>query len=361
MRVKLKNFKMKNKRRQEKIRKLILLTWVMLLGAGVFLTFSVFAKEYFGYKCECPGNEGYEKKGVYDMEPLTTEEISPGKMVEEANMRCLNLCGNNYKIPSYEVWSEEDPSKTFYLCTDETKCPEGLECSKQAGAATGKCVQKGKGCTSSNECSEGQICYQNECVTGKKPEELGEACSDDTVCENVVGKGSVCYKGPGGESAFGGRCTKLPKGELTNIECELDSDCAKAFNNAGAKCEGVKRTSDGTLLEKGRCTKGTKISELDTGPSEQFTPAGEATLENPLGNIDLLNLIGKRIIPGLLGVIGTVAVAAIIWGGFTYVVSRGNEKTMEAAKATITYAIIGLLLAIISWIIINTVVTALTG
>ncbi|MEW6408020.1 MAG: pilin [Patescibacteria group bacterium] len=278
-----------------------------------------------------------------------------------AQFKCLGQCGSpSYEVETLELIPIDKSEETTSLCTKTIKCPEGYSCTQVEGAAAGRCIKEGKekGCTSQAECGEGWICFNNVCVPGKKPDELGDACSDDAVCEKTVGKGSVCDKiSPGAKTVLGGRCTKLPKGETTNIECEVDSDCVKAFNNAGASCEGVKRERDGTLLEKGRCTNGTEISQLDG----YYQPAGTAELENPLGDIDLLNLVGKRIIPGLLGVIGAVAVVAIVWGGFTYVISRGNEEMTKEARAIITYAIIGLLLAIISWIIINTVVVILMG
>lgn len=51
---------------------------------------------------------------------------------------------------------------------------------------------------------------------------------------------------------------------------------------------------------------------------------------------------------------GLVAFAYFVIGGFKYLTAGGDEKTIDTAKKTITYAIIGLLVVIASWIILNT-------
>jgi len=54
----------------------------------------------------------------------------------------------------------------------------------------------------------------------------------------------------------------------------------------------------------------------------------------------------------LISVVGVVAMGAIVIGGARYLTSAGNPSAIEDAKHTIYSAIIGLLLAITSWVII---------
>ncbi len=66
----------------------------------------------------------------------------------------------------------------------------------------------------------------------------------------------------------------------------------------------------------------------------------------------------KTIINILLFLIGIVATIMIILGGFRYATSAGNATALSAAKNTILYAIIGLLIAffafaIVNWVLIN--------
>lgn len=61
----------------------------------------------------------------------------------------------------------------------------------------------------------------------------------------------------------------------------------------------------------------------------------------------------KNIINVMLLLIGIVAVIMLIIGGFRYVLSNGNEKAITGAKDTILYAIIGIVVALLSFAIVN--------
>ena len=63
----------------------------------------------------------------------------------------------------------------------------------------------------------------------------------------------------------------------------------------------------------------------------------------------------------LLYVIGALAVIMIVFGGLRYVISGGNATQITAAKNTILYAVIGLVVAIMAYAIINFVIGAFTG
>lgn len=56
--------------------------------------------------------------------------------------------------------------------------------------------------------------------------------------------------------------------------------------------------------------------------------------------------------------IGIICVVMIIWGGLRYVVSGGDSKKVTDAKNTILYAIIGLVISLLSYAIVNFVITA---
>lgn len=62
-----------------------------------------------------------------------------------------------------------------------------------------------------------------------------------------------------------------------------------------------------------------------------------------------------------LGVIGAVSVIMLIWGGLRYIISGGDSKKITDAKNTILYAIIGLIIAILSYAIINFVLNSISS
>lgn len=57
----------------------------------------------------------------------------------------------------------------------------------------------------------------------------------------------------------------------------------------------------------------------------------------------------------LLGVIGILAVAMIVYGGFRWITAAGNPGRIQAAKEIITSAIIGLVLALTSVLLLRTI------
>ncbi len=58
----------------------------------------------------------------------------------------------------------------------------------------------------------------------------------------------------------------------------------------------------------------------------------------------------------MLFLVGAISVIMVIIGGFRYVVSGGNSGNITAAKNTILYAVVGLVIAIMAYAIINFVI-----
>lgn len=63
----------------------------------------------------------------------------------------------------------------------------------------------------------------------------------------------------------------------------------------------------------------------------------------------------------LLFVVGALSVLMIILGGMRYVLSGGNTTSVTAAKNTILYAVVGLIVCIFAYSIIDFVIDSFTG
>lgn len=61
----------------------------------------------------------------------------------------------------------------------------------------------------------------------------------------------------------------------------------------------------------------------------------------------------KRITDVLLFVIGAVSVIMLIVGGIRYVVSGGDQAAVTSAKNTILYAVVGIIVAILAYAVVN--------
>ena len=68
-----------------------------------------------------------------------------------------------------------------------------------------------------------------------------------------------------------------------------------------------------------------------------------------IGLIDMLTKIA-----------GSIAVIMLIIGGFQLILSGATEEK-ESAKKTITYSIVGIIVAFSAWIIVNVIMTQITG
>ena len=71
--------------------------------------------------------------------------------------------------------------------------------------------------------------------------------------------------------------------------------------------------------------------------------------------------IFKTITNVLLFILGAISVIMIIIGGLRYVISGGNSTAVTAAKNTILYAIVGVVVALLAYAIINFVLGSFAG
>jgi len=83
----------------------------------------------------------------------------------------------------------------------------------------------------------------------------------------------------------------------------------------------------------------------------------DSTICNPIsgGKVNDIPSLIVLIIKYLVSLIGIVAVLMIIIGGYQMVTSAGNEEGYKKAKQTITYAVIGLVIAVLSYSIASIV------
>lgn len=64
----------------------------------------------------------------------------------------------------------------------------------------------------------------------------------------------------------------------------------------------------------------------------------------------------KIVIDTLLFVLGIISVIMIVIGGIRYTTSNGDPSSLKTAKDTVLYAVVGLVVAILSYSIVNFVV-----
>ena len=74
-----------------------------------------------------------------------------------------------------------------------------------------------------------------------------------------------------------------------------------------------------------------------------------------------VNSLIRTVINWVLGITFGIAVLFLIIGGFWYITSAGNEETAAKGKSTVINAIIGIVIIILSYVIINVVANLVSG
>ncbi len=84
----------------------------------------------------------------------------------------------------------------------------------------------------------------------------------------------------------------------------------------------------------------------------QMASNSATTLYNPIQTSDSLTDLLLKIMQGFLTIIGAWAMAFIVIGGFKLVMSQGDEEAVTKAKKSITWAVLGLVVALLAFSII---------
>lgn len=83
--------------------------------------------------------------------------------------------------------------------------------------------------------------------------------------------------------------------------------------------------------------------------------------DDQVANLDGQDGIFRVIVNTALYIIGALSVIMLIYGGIRYTISGGEQKNVEAAKNTILYAIIGIIVAVLAFAIVEFVLGSLIG
>lgn len=83
------------------------------------------------------------------------------------------------------------------------------------------------------------------------------------------------------------------------------------------------------------------------------------TLAN--GNGDNLSNAVIGIINAVVGILALICVVVVIIGGVTYMTSSGDAGKVKKAKDTILYGVIGLIVCVLAFAIVNFVISKIIG
>jgi ABC-type Fe3+ transport system permease subunit len=96
------------------------------------------------------------------------------------------------------------------------------------------------------------------------------------------------------------------------------------------------------------------VGSCDSAAAQKTAPCQDRT-----GN--KVSDIVKIIVNTLLYLLAAVSVVVIIIAGITYTTSGGDSALVTKAKNTLLYAVVGLVVAILAYAIVNYVISAIGG
>jgi hypothetical protein len=106
----------------------------------------------------------------------------------------------------------------------------------------------------------------------------------------------------------------------------------------------------------------TVLSAIPAANAQLLTPGDNpSVIANATDNQTSLRGLVMTIINYFLGFLGLIAVIMIIYGGVTYVISAGNDEAVGNAKKIIMYALIGIVVILLSFVLVNAILGAGTS
>lgn len=92
-----------------------------------------------------------------------------------------------------------------------------------------------------------------------------------------------------------------------------------------------------------------------------FVPlVASAKIDNPIGCDDIVACF-DNVIEYALGLVGVLALAGIVYGGFLYITAMGNQDRIEQGKNAVFYSVIGIIVVGLAFAIIKFIFSALKG
>ena len=73
------------------------------------------------------------------------------------------------------------------------------------------------------------------------------------------------------------------------------------------------------------------------------------------------NGVFSRITNTIILIVGLISVVMLVYGGLRYILSGGDSKKVTDAKNTVLYAIIGLIISLLAFAIVNFVLNSVIG
>ncbi len=114
-----------------------------------------------------------------------------------------------------------------------------------------------------------------------------------------------------------------------------------------------------TTTKSTQATSGQPSSTVDNSGKSGLVPCGN-TVDKPCTVEDIFNVF-VIITNYLIGIAGLIAIISIVYAGFSMVMAAGRTEAIASGKKRLTNSVIGLILIMLAFVIINAILYGTLG
>ncbi|MBU0731721.1 pilin [Patescibacteria group bacterium] len=153
-------------------------------------------------------------------------------------------------------------------------------------------------------------------------------------------------------------CTSFCRGDAQNCaaECKV-SDCENGGWETHTDNSNFLTFAESWMLPNDAC-RGTSSTTGGATVGEGTTAT--AQLDNPIAASSVMEIV-INVIQVLLTLLGSAALLVFIYGGIMLITSAGNEEKVKKARSTLVWAILGLVIILVSYGVMSFVFGLFTG
>lgn len=133
-------------------------------------------------------------------------------------------------------------------------------------------------------------------------------------------------------------------------------------DDTGKKCVQSSVTDSGSsnVTDSGQqsVTDSGQPSVTDSGRPTKEVKFDYSGMTNPLQTINPSEVVG-RVIKAVLAIIGSIFLIMIIYGGFTWMTAMGNDTKVASGRNILVWAIIGIIVIFLAWMLVAVVFESL--
>lgn len=89
-----------------------------------------------------------------------------------------------------------------------------------------------------------------------------------------------------------------------------------------------------------------------------LTTGSQVALQNPIKTTNIREIVGNGV-KVVLGIMGSLTLAAFVYGGYQWLTSAGNSDKVQTGTHALMYATIGLFIIFGAYAILNTILTGI--